>query len=124
LRTLKPNLDNKTQKTKKVFVLESHFTSISGLGAPFCQKVKIVVPYWHIVVFWRFFDRVSLNLNGNRERAEANGETWQKCVAEKGKVAKLIVITYDLVFISCVLNKMISAFEHLHLSCIVYEHCS
>jgi hypothetical protein len=58
------------------------------------------------------------------ERAEANGETWQKYVAEKGKAAKLLVITFDLVFISCVSNKLISAFEYVYLSCIVYEHCS
>jgi hypothetical protein len=35
-----------------------------------------------------------------RGRAEANGETWQKYVREKGKAAKLLLITF--VFIICV----------------------
>jgi hypothetical protein len=49
-----------------------------------------------------------------RGRAEANGETWQKYVRDKGKAAKLLLITF--VFIACVLSETISDFEHLHLS--------
>ncbi len=38
LQTLKPNLEKRLKKTKMVFVLESHFTSISGLGGSILSK--------------------------------------------------------------------------------------
>ncbi len=49
LLTLKPNADKTAEKNENVFykcVLESHFTSISGVGGfIFSKKVKIVVSY-------------------------------------------------------------------------------
>jgi hypothetical protein len=48
LLTLKPNEDETAEKMKNVFyecVIESHFTSISGLGGSILEKkAKIVVP--------------------------------------------------------------------------------
>jgi hypothetical protein len=61
LLTLKPNADETGEKTQKIFstcVLESHFTSISGLvGSIFSRKVHIVVP------LSKYVEELSLSAN-------------------------------------------------------------